>query len=244
MREREAAALRSKWDHTESQRTQANKQFKFWTEFLLFFVLLFSNLVLSLKESKRRSGCITANTECTQPFWKFGVRVVTAFLYHSFWMMTTGLGGEASLLLKSFLVVIQKQKSEYIRKGDKTERTTETVRKLIEGQCISLEISTCAAELSNEKISGGKCTQAHIAGSSAGHSPQRHKQRKRGGQNHDCGLELRGMVVPRKNRAPGALNFTCRMHCSHMRRKKRGWKHSLHRLKPSLNLHSGLNATL
>ena len=93
-------------------------------EILLFFVLLFSNLVLSLKESKRRSGCITANTECTQPFWKFGVRVVTAFLYHSFWM-TTGLGGrEASLLLKSFLAVIQKQKSDYIRQGDKTERTT------------------------------------------------------------------------------------------------------------------------
>ena len=140
-------------------------------------------------------------------------------------------------------------------KGEKIERTTEkqSVRKLVEGQCLEdietstsvLGISTCAAELSNEKISGGKCTQAHIAGSSAGHSPQRHKQRKRGGQDHDCGLELRGMVVPRKNRAPGALNFTCRMHCSHMRRKKRGWKHSLHRLKPSLNSHSGrLNATL
>ncbi len=142
-------------------------------------------------------------------------------------------------------------------KGEKIERTTEkqSVRKLVEGQCLEglegietstsiLGISTCAAELSNEKISGGKCTQAHIAGSSAGHSPQRHKQRKRGGQDHDCGLELRGMVVPRKNRAPGALSFTCRMHCSHMRRKKRGWKHSLHRLKPSLNLHFSLNATL
>jgi hypothetical protein len=58
------------------------------------------------------------------------------------------------------------------------------------------------------------CT--HIAGTSRGHSPQRHKQRKRSGHDHDCSFKLRVEVVPPINAAPHALTFICRLRCSEM----------------------------